>query len=273
MKAIKLVYPDLQNAGDLLNVDLVERLSGAKVERSKVYNADMLAIGGALFGAQYSIDFKRKIAQGILSVVYGNKPLYVWGSGFLFGDNPNGLYRKNLKVCALRGAKTQQKLKELTGTFYDVPLADGGLLAEMMLDGKVEKKYEIGLVPHLSQQGEAAFQKMAAQDNVRLIDIKKSPKEAIHDIAECEYIVSSSLHGLIFADALHIPSLHVLGEKHLAGGTFKFEDYYSSFGIEDKPWILSERQPTAKDIIDEYRIDGSAVEEKKKALVECFPKF
>ena len=51
MKEIRLAYAPLKNAGDMLNVNLIEKLSGKRVIRSKVYNADMMAIGGAIIGA------------------------------------------------------------------------------------------------------------------------------------------------------------------------------------------------------------------------------
>ncbi len=273
MKGIRLAYPDLQNAGDVLNVELIERLSGKKVLRSKVYNADMFAIGGALFGAQYSPGTTRRILQTTLGLIYGNKPLYVWGSGFLYGDNPNKMYRKNLKICALRGEKTRQKLSTLTGQNYDVPLADAGLLADMFIDSMPDKKYEIGLIPHFSQQNEMHMVNLSKKENVYFIDIRNTPRQVIREIAECEYVLSSSLHGLIFADSLHVPSLHIGGETELMGGNFKFEDYYSSYGIDDEKWDLNKQYPTVNDIIDSYKIKKDVVEDKKKALIECFPKF
>lgn len=274
MKTIKLSYAPLQNAGDLFNKDLVEKLSGRKVVNSKMYNADMIAIGGALVGAQYANGSARKLAQTALSIVYGNKPLYVWGSGFFKEDNNNGFYRKNLKVCALRGQKTQEKLSYLTGKQYDVPLADAGLLAHLFVDAELQKKYEIGLIPHMSQLEDACVKKLLTQDNIHLIDIRRGAKEVIDDIAQCECILSSSLHGLIFADSLHIPSMHMLGDKALYGGNFKFEDYYSAFDIEDHPYILdSANLPTAKMIIDAYSVSGEMVEEKKQQLIDCFPQF
>jgi pyruvyltransferase len=271
MKKIKLAYPVLNNAGDLLNKDLVERLSGLKIERSKVYNADMFAIGGALFGLQYSKDIKRKTLQKILRVFYRNKPLYVWGSGFLYNDNDSDFYRDNLVVCALRGEKTRQKLSDITGRKYDVPLADPGLLADLFIEKNIEKKHEIGLIPHFSQQNDPVIKRMMEDPEVHFIDIKKNPIEVIYEIASCECIASSSLHGLIFADSLHIPSLHIIGETELPGGNFKFEDYYSSFGLEDTPWIMDKNYPKANDIINSYKIKPEDLEEKKKALLASFP--
>lgn len=274
MKTIKLSYAPLQNAGDLFNKDLVEKLSGKKVVNSKMYNADMIAIGGALIGAQYSGGLSRRMCQRALSVIYGNKPLYVWGSGFFRDDNDSPLYRKNLKVCALRGQKTQERLSRLTGVKYDVPLADAGLLADLFAQPQIGKKYEIGLIPHMSQLEDPAIKRLMAMDGVHLIDIRRTAKEVINDIAQCESVLSSSLHGLIFADSLHIPSMHILGSKALYGGNFKFEDYYSCFGLTDNSFFLDGANlPDKKMIMDNYCVPAEMVEEKKQQLIESFPRF
>jgi Polysaccharide pyruvyl transferase len=50
-------------------------------------------------------------------------------------------------------------------------------------------------------------------------------------IVTCKRLVSSSLHGIIFAHALSIPSLPIQVTNKLAGGNFKFVDYYHSIGV------------------------------------------
>ena len=233
MEKIRLCFSELYNAGDLLNVDLVEMLSKKKVVRSKIYNADMIAIGGALFGLQFSGGARGLLQKG-LGCVYGNKPLYVWGSGFLYENNERPLYRGNLFVCALRGEKTREKLSGLT---------------------------------------HEDFSDICPDSDYHLIDIRNTPRRVAEEIAACELIVSSSLHGLVFADSLHVPSLRMIGETPLPGGTFKFEDYYSAYGVKDDPWVDTKRLPTAKDILARRCVDFSAVEEKKKALLKCFPQW
>lgn len=272
MNIIRLAYSPLINAGDVLNAELVERLSGKKVVRSKVYNADMMAIGGALFGAQYSNGVRGTLQKG-LNLIYGKKPLYVWGSGFLRWNNENPFYRENIIVSALRGEKTRKKLSSLTGKTYNVVLADAGLLVDLLLDRKVEKKHKIGIIPHFSQQSEKAFLDAKSNAKYHFIDIRKTPKEVITEIASCELIASSSLHGLIFADSLHIPSLRIVGRTELPGGEFKYEDYYSCYGVQDNPWREQDRLPSGQEIIERSCVDYSLVDEKKKALLECFPKI
>jgi pyruvyltransferase len=53
-------------------------------------------------------------------------------------------------------------------------------------------------------------------------------------------VVSSSLHGLIFADSLGIPNVWVKLSDKIIGGSFKFDDYYSCFGVERSPLVLKE---------------------------------
>ena len=273
MRTIRLTYAPLQNAGDLLNKDLVERLSGKPVVCSKVYNADMMAIGGALVGVQYGKTLSRRICQRLLRLIYGKKPLYVWGSGFFRDDNNNPLSRDNLKVCALRGAKTRQRLELLTGKVYDVPLADAGLLSSLYVDGVPEKEYEVGIVPHFSQKGETQFQELKNSfSSACIIDIQQDPKIVINQIARCRYILSSSLHGLIFADGLGIPNLHILGETPLAGGSFKFEDYYSCYDLPHEPWSLEHGFPVIEDIVAGCRVPAEQVKKKQQQLLRCFPK-
>lgn len=273
MREIKLAYSNLYNAGDLMNVDIVELLGNCKTVRSKTYCAEMTAIGGTLVGLQYSEELLNRIVQRLIKPIYGKRAIYIWGSGFLHDYNDQGFYRTNLKVCALRGKKTQERLKKLTGKWYDVPLADAGLLIDSLYMEHPDKKYKIGLIPHMWHQNEAAVAEMLKLDGVHLIDIRRTPREVAKEIVQCETIVSSSLHGLIFADAFHIPNMHVLGEKKLRGDNFKFEDYYSSYGLEDKVVKLSEHLPTYDEIIGAYRVDSALVEQKKKDLIDSFPSF
>lgn len=271
MKTVKLAYSDLYNAGDLMNVNIVEKIGDCKIKRSKTFCADMTAIGGALVGLQYPTRLMKKICYKIIHIFYDKKPVYIWGSGFIYEHNTNGLYRNNLQICALRGKKTQKKLFELTGKKYDVPFADAGLLVDMLLDKIPKKEYKIGLIPHMWHQNEPEIQQMLKSEDVHFIDIKQTPEIVAYEIAKCEAVLSSSLHGLVFADSLHIPNMHFLGRRELRGGNFKYEDYYSSYDLEDKPCRLSELLPTYDEIVNSYRIDYQQIEEKKKALLEAFP--
>lgn len=92
-------------------------------------------------------------------------------------------------------------------------------------------------------------------------------------IGSCEYVLSSSLHGLIISDSFGIPNLHIKVTNNMRGDGFKFEDYYSGFGLTDKVFNLRETDimPTINDIIDFYCIDRRQVEQKQEEMLACFP--
>ncbi|MGI6539152.1 MAG: polysaccharide pyruvyl transferase family protein [Caldicoprobacterales bacterium] len=107
---------------------------------------------------------------------------------------------------------SRSKVSEIMKIDVNVPLADPGLLASKLLSERRQKKYSVGIIPHFSQQQEEIFAKLNRHyQNSTIIDITKPPLEVIDNIASCEYIISSSLHGLVFADSLLIPSLPVVG--------------------------------------------------------------
>jgi hypothetical protein len=63
---------------------------------------------------------------------------------------------------------------------------------------------------------------------IKIINVTAGIYEFIDQLKECEYIISSSLHGLIAADAYGIPNHRVKISKLLLGGDFKYLDHYSS---------------------------------------------
>ena len=76
--------------------------------------------------------------------------------------------------------------------------------------------------------------KMSVLNNpeIKIIDIQSEGVEQfVIDILSCENILSSSLHGLILAEAYGIPTCRVVFSEKILGGDFKFYDYYSGVGI------------------------------------------
>ena len=70
-----------------------------------------------------------------------------------------------------------------------------------------------------------------------LIDLTSPPETVIEQASRCAKIVSSSLHGIILADVLGVPSLWVQ-DKRVLGDGFKFRDYAAALGqtIEPGEW-------------------------------------
>jgi hypothetical protein len=53
-------------------------------------------------------------------------------------------------------------------------------------------------------------------------------------LTSCRRIISSSLHGIIFAHAFDIPAAWVKISPRVIGDGFKFFDYYSSIGFQQE---------------------------------------
>jgi pyruvyltransferase len=92
------------------------------------------------------------------------------------------------------------------------------------------------------------------------------------EIAQCRCILSSSLHGLIAADSFHIPNLHIVFSDRPLGDGYKFDDYYSAYGVQHSPRDLRvSAAPAIAEIRDGWRIRPEQVDEKKRQMRAAFP--
>ena len=177
----------------------------------------------------------------------------------------------------LRGNLSKNRVERVLGEDLNIPTGDGGLLVDRWIGEKPPKKYRLGIIPHYKEKDSLFVGEMKKKysDSV-IIDLGKKPIDVVKEIASCETILSSSLHGLIVADSFHIPNKHILlypyGERMLGDG-FKFADYYSSYGLKDNPIdVTTTTWPTIQSIIDDYCIEPSVVEKKKDEIFSVFPR-
>ena len=240
-----------KNFGDALNPILIGLLSGKKVIHSRRI-----------------INFTRKpvyyvIGSILRQVDTGNAA--VWGSGFI--DSKDKLRKPPRKVTAIRGPLTRKKLLEL-GVECPEVYGDPALLCPMFFNPSPIKRYRVGFVPHYTDWSSPLLEKFRNMPDVSVIDVTSSVEEVIQKITECEIIVSSSLHGLIVADAYGIPSIWVKISGRIVGDDFKFYDYFQSVGREDTAALQLTENITLADILrtkKEYRIKFDT----KKLLAAC----
>lgn len=106
-----------------------------------------------------------------------------------------------------------------------------------------------------------------------ILDVKCTPKTMANSIAECETVLSSSLHGLIFADSLGIPNKWITFEKNLIGGCFKFDDYYSCFEEENIPWSIHP-DSSIGDMVKQVSLrDSTKVATLKGGILDALNRF
>ena len=261
--------------GDRLNKDMLEEMFNVQVEKGDRFNSNMIAIGSGLASALWS-NYPVVKAKQIMKYPFLSRDFHVWGTGFIkHAEKDKSFYFKNVIFHCLRGQLTKERVEKIIGKKLDIPLGDGGLLAERWVK-EPPKKYSVGIIPHFKEQDHPLIQSLKEHyNNSTVIDLTENPKDVVRKIAECEFILSSSLHGLIVADSFHIPNMHVLfykmGER-IRGDGYKFEDYYSSYGLKDNPRMIStDSFPDLDEILNKYLIRKDDVEIKKEQLINAFP--
>jgi pyruvyltransferase len=158
---------------------------------------------------------------------FANEYTTVWGAGFM--NKQSGINGVPKKVCAVRGPLTAQRLEEL-GIEVSVPYGDPSLLIGRYwcLD-PMPPNYKYGVIPHY-------VDKLLVKDwpdDILRIDIQRDTTKILEDISQCDVIMSSSLHGLILADAFNKTALWIKLSNNLSGDDMKFHDYFASIGRKD----------------------------------------
>lgn len=175
------------------------------------------------------------------AVNYSNRSTVVWGTG-VSGQDRDFLLPK--KICSVRGLKTYEFLKsrgiDCPSVFGDPAL----LLPRFYTPKRMEKRYKLGIIPHVIDWDYDVMQKIRKERNdILVIDLAHYDKwnDVIDQICSCEAIASSSLHGLIVSDAYNVPNCWITLSGKISGGLFKFFDYFSSVGREEAGPVKVER--------------------------------
>jgi hypothetical protein len=253
--------PRWGNFGDELSRVLVERLSGQRVAWTPLERADMVAIGSVLED--------HLLASGRWSEFRGS----IWGAGRMYEAPPIAL--PLAQVIAVRGRLSLRCLS--LGAGQKVTLGDPGLLARELVARLPQKRTAVGFVPHWSERNHPVLKTgLFKHPQVRVIDPCQNVHVVMREIAECQVVLSSSLHGLIVSDALEIPNCWCrLDEREQAdqgNSDFKFHDYYSVFSLEG----ISPRQMSGNESLDEVvawteRYARPGLAEIQQRLRDAFP--
>ena len=235
-KKIFLKIAPTLNWGDSFNQFFIELVTGEKPE---------------------TIDVRKKVNDRQTSYLvigstlqYADSNTVVWGAGFI---KPGDICReKPQSVLAVRGPLTRQKLIDQE---IDCPeiYGDPVLLAPKFYKPKTKKKYRLGIIPHIVDQDNSWFSQIDEQsDKVKIIDVYQTGFKFIDEVFECDLIASSSLHGLIIADAYSIPSSWLEFSDKVIGNGFKFQDYFASVSRKKQKSFRVTSKTTIADIISSF---------------------
>ena len=170
----------------------------------------------------------------------------VWGSGFLTDKKKPHIRPEN--ILAVRGPLTRQVFIS-NGIKCPEVYGDPALLLPYFYKPKCKKKYQIGIIPHFYDYNKDEVRQYEQSKSSIIINTfnYRNWKDFIDKICSCHFIVSSSLHGLIVAEAYNIPNLWVEFNEPLIDDTtkrFKFHDFFLSIAQDrDYPYTVTRGTP------------------------------
>lgn len=143
------------------------------------------------------------------------------------------------RIECVRGPLTKQYLQN-----HDIQCpavyGDPALVLPIFYNPERKKKYKIGFILHFLDRRPHVLELLSKYDNCIILDVCNygNWKSFIDLLCSCELILSSSLHGLIFADTYNVPN--VWTHFHFHVNPFKYQDYFLSVGrLCDKPFNLT----------------------------------
>ncbi|KAL6058381.1 Polysaccharide pyruvyl transferase [Balamuthia mandrillaris] len=225
---------NVTNVGDEVNKDLMSFLlnrpqSELLLTASTLVSPKLLAVGSVLQFAQ----------PGDL----------VWGSGIHDASIPNTDWEalKQVKMLALRGPFSRQRLRQNNVTCSVNNFGDPGLLVpfvfpSLLLEAKRDytRVHPHCFLPHNSHEShldQSPLKEELERNNVTVLLTRNQPYQQIEALWHCHHVVSTSLHGLVFAHALGIPATWLFDMSlPLNPGVFKFRDYFYSLNMRSKFW-------------------------------------
>ena len=151
----------------------------------------------------------------------------VCGSGLI---RRGGIQRKPHAITLLRGPLTFSELRR-QGVKAPSLFSDPGVLLPCTLKvADVKVDYKIGIVPHYVDM-QHPWVKKAGENGCLVISPMVDPFSFAKQVQRCETILSSSLHGIIFAHSYGRRACWIELSGNVIGDGFKFYDYYASLSV------------------------------------------
>ncbi len=215
-----------RNFGDELSPLILEAATGKKVVWASPSRAEVVAIGSIL-------DLYANCAKGAT----------VWGSGLRSAIAESE--RQNVRerfgpILAVRGPNTAESL----GISRSSVTGDPGVLIPMLLgrQAAVARKM-ITVIPHFRTWASKSGRSQLAECHKLGFDVLPptlSPIVLANRVRDSSFVMSSSLHGLVFAHALGVPAqLISIGQSEHKEPGFKYNDYLLSVGLKTNVLALT----------------------------------
>lgn len=215
-----LYYPyfgkHTKNVGDAINPILFEQLTNKKSINSNsvlnIFNRDKFFFIGS-----------------VLDQIDNNS--IVLGAGFISKDSPVKIPKK---IYAVRGPMTREKFISNNISCPEI-YCDPGLLISKSFPIKIPKKYKYGIVPHYIDKDNPIIDILLNNPVFKILNIENKYDIFLKELNQCEYVFSSSLHGIIFSISYLIPCGWIKFSDNVYGNDFKFFDFFESIHLNIEP--------------------------------------
>lgn len=196
------------NFGDALTPYLIEKMSG----KAAVYtrpSRDVIVYMAT--GSMLDDDITNTI---------------VWGCGIAWAHD---IIREPKEFRAVRGPISRRRVIECGLKCPDV-VGDPALLMPSLYNPQRTQEYKIGVIPHYIDLPKAV-KHYGNQSDTLVINILDPIEKVIDQVVNCDKILSSSLHGLVVAQAYQKPNRWVQFSDDVIGDGTKFYDFMLSVGM------------------------------------------
>ncbi|MGH1421182.1 MAG: polysaccharide pyruvyl transferase family protein [Hyphomonas sp.] len=200
------------NLGDIINPYIVEKLTGTPPKYGP-RGKGMCAIGSIIKFAKTDVP--------------------VWGSG---SPHAEGVLAADADYRAVRGPLTRDLVLK-NGGKCDKVYGDAAWFLPILHPAVPKKTHKTGLILHYTHEDAP----LNVGSDLRRIDIRRLGYDQIEafldEVTSCERIISTSLHGVIIAQAYGIPAVLATASNsalQVHGDGIKFDDYFQSVGITKK---------------------------------------
>jgi hypothetical protein len=132
-------------------------------------------------------------------------------------------------ILAVRGKLTRSELKSRLGWKVPPVFGDPAILLPRFFAPHAadSSSGKVAVVPHWNHKH--LFQR-PSDDQIKIVDVEQGMEAVVSDIANASHCISTSLHGVIVAQAYGVPWVWLrIGDNPLVGDRFKFEDFFSMF--------------------------------------------
>lgn len=205
---------------------------------------------------------------GVGSILLGYQDATIWGSGFIYDPTKEWYfnaysilhrYYHKTDVRAIRGPETRDILLKM-GIVCPEVYGDPAVLMPLFYHPAIEKTMEYLVIPHFVK-----FDNYKKEKN-KLGSFTTDYRKHIDIILSAKRVISSSLHGIILAEAYGIPAI-MLNDTPSAD-LIKYRDWYYSTGRQTWSMANSIEEALSMDVAP---LDSAVIKKLQQGLMDSFP--